>query len=208
MTPIDAEGCERGFMSVERMRILLGLDEVKSAVVRDQRQQITPAINFTCEGLIMKWVVGAEWHSLGNLFPELQLWRRTDNESQTYQKINGTLLTISGKNESGIYEFDDFSPILFRPGDIVGMFLPHAMESRLRIQSEDVSNVLNYYLPVENLAEESHIEEIDLEDTDSLQTKKYLPLVSVYISLVHSATSATTTSQSSPGEVNKTNSGC
>ena len=38
-------------MSVERMRILLGLDTVNNYNFLAQRQQITPDIRFTCECL-------------------------------------------------------------------------------------------------------------------------------------------------------------
>ena len=46
-------------MSVERIRSLLGLEGVGIAVTRHRRQQITPDIKFTCDGMITKWIVGA-----------------------------------------------------------------------------------------------------------------------------------------------------
>ena len=60
--PLDSPGCECGFMSVERMRILLsGLDSVGYGGIRDSRQQITPDMKFTCDGMITKWIIGAWW---------------------------------------------------------------------------------------------------------------------------------------------------
>ena len=187
----DVDGCASGFMSVERMRILLGLDTVKKSVIRAQRQQITPDLNFTCHGLITSWVVGAEWRGDDYRYPELQIWRRVDNDSSVYQKINGTFLRVSNNTTSGIYEYDDFSPIPFRPGDVVGMFLPRDSLSKLRVRSEDISGHFNYYLPVENSDKVSPFEEMDLEDTEDLKSEEYLPLVSVYI------TSSSSTSGSS-----------
>ena len=46
--------CDHGFMGVGRMRILLGLDHIKSALIRDRRQQITPDLHFTCEGFVTR----------------------------------------------------------------------------------------------------------------------------------------------------------
>ena len=39
------------------MNILLGLESVGYAVTTAQRQQI----NFTCDGMITKWIIGAVW---------------------------------------------------------------------------------------------------------------------------------------------------
>ena len=85
----DPPGCGCGFMSVARMRILLGLDTVGSAINPAQRQQITPDIKFTCDGMITKWIVGADWVGRDSFYPELQVWRNIGND--VYQKRNGTL---------------------------------------------------------------------------------------------------------------------
>ena len=53
----DPPVCGCGFMSVERMRILLGWETVGSATNPDQRQQIIPDIKFTCDGMITKWII-------------------------------------------------------------------------------------------------------------------------------------------------------
>ena len=45
-------GHECGFMRVERMRILFGLDTVNAIRILAQSQQITPDIRFTCDGMI------------------------------------------------------------------------------------------------------------------------------------------------------------
>ena len=154
---------------------------IKGAVIRDQRQQITPAINFTCEGFVTRWVVGATWSSSDDRYPEIQLWRKAEGNQSIYHKLHGTFLTVGGENESGIYEYGDFSPIPFRPGDIVGMYLPRMQLSRLRVKAEDVSSHTNYYLGLDDDARVSPVEEMDLENSVDLQSQKYLPLVSAYI---------------------------
>ena len=68
------------------MRILLGLDSVGGVIpTGERRQQITPDMKFTCDGIITKWIIGAKWGDGAALYPELQLWRKIGYD--TYQKI-------------------------------------------------------------------------------------------------------------------------
>ena len=75
----DSPGCECGFMSVERMRILLELDTVNDFNSLAQHQQITPDIRFTCDGMITKWIIGANMAG-SSINPELQVWRNIGND--------------------------------------------------------------------------------------------------------------------------------
>ena len=104
------------------MKILLGLETVEKAVITAQRQQITPAITFTCDGMITKWIVGANLRGEESLYPELQVWRNIGND--VYHKKNGTFINIGTKISNRIYEYNNFSPIPFLAGDILGVFLP------------------------------------------------------------------------------------
>ena len=169
-------------MSVERMRILLGLETVASAINPDQRQQITPDMNFTCDGMITKWIVGADWDSRDSFYPELQVWRNIGND--VYQKINGTFITIPSVSSNRIYEYDNFSPIPFQAGDILGVFLPRDRDARLRLLSETTNNPTNYYLATANPDSESSFDTIDIQSTQSLISQAYHPLVSVEIGKV------------------------
>ena len=150
--------------------------------------------------------MGGEWNSDDFRYPELQIWRRAENGSSVYRKISGTFLRVGSWNTSGIYEYGDFSPIPFHPGDVVGMFLSRKPLSKLRVLSEDSSSHLNYYLSVENSDRVSPFEEIDLKETDDLKSQQYLPLVSVYItssistSPTHSITDSSTSLLSRIGE--------
>ena len=54
-------GHECGFMSVERMRILFGLDTVNAIRILAHSQKITPDIRFTCDGMITKWIIVAKY---------------------------------------------------------------------------------------------------------------------------------------------------
>ena len=159
------------------MHILLGLDIVGDRVTRERRQQITPAINFTCDGLITKWIVGAAWGSNHNSYPELQIWRNMGND--TYHKISGTLMNIANRSQTSIYEYKNSPPIPFLADDIFGIFQPHGSLNRLRVWSEDNRGPTNYY----NLADDSATNKtIDLQSMPSLMSLTYHPLVTVEIS--------------------------
>ena len=175
----DSPGCKRGFMGVEKMRILLGLDQVNSSRSHGLRQQLTPDMNFTCDGVITKWVVAARWKGDDYLNPELQIWRKVRNTS--YQKIHGTILRAGTRSGNGIYEFDNFPSIPFLAGDILGVFQPQYRLSRLRVRSENTNTPLNYYIIVDDSTVVFLFRTIDLENSEQLQSAQYHPLVSVYI---------------------------
>ena len=161
------------------MRLLLRLDSVGSRIPTQSRQQITPDIRFTCDGMITKWIVGADWQHNDNLYPELQIWRSSGND--TYQKINGTFLEFEDSSSNRIYEYDNFSPIPFLAGDILGVFIPRTSLSRLRLLSENTNSPTNYYLTTDDSVSESPHDVIDIQNTPMVMSGTYRPLVSVEI---------------------------
>ena len=172
----DSPGCECGFMSVERMRILLRLDNVYQRSFRTKRQQITPDIRFTCDGMITKWIIGA-YTAGGSFNPELQVWRNIGND--VYQKINGTFIDVTTSRPNRIYEYSNFSPIPFQAGDILGVFIPGHISSNLVLLSEYTTSPTNYYLTTDSTDSESPY---DMMDISSVMSQGYHPLVSVEIS--------------------------
>ena len=173
---LDSPGCASGFMSVGRMRLLL---ETGSAITTDQRQQITPDMRFTCDGMITKWIIGARWGSGDTLYPELQIWRNIGND--TYQKISGTFITPPTENDDCFYEYDDFSPIPVQTGDILGAFIPRTSMSRLSLLSEIMNTPINYILETGSSVTESPYDMIDIQMMPSLMSHGYHPLVTVEI---------------------------
>ena len=165
------------------MRLLLRLDSVEGRIYTERRQQITPDIRFTCDGMITKWIVGADWNSGNNFYPELQIWRNIG--SDTYQKINGTFLEFMDSSSNGIYEYDNFSPIPFRAGDILGVFIPRTSLSRLLLLSENTNSPTNYYLTTSGSGSESPHDMIDIQGTPMVMSGAYHPLVSVEIGEVY-----------------------
>ena len=164
------------------MKILLGLESVGSAVTIAPRQQITPAVNFTCDGMITKWIIGANWRgqfSEESLYPELQVWRNIGNN--VYQKINGTFINFGRRIETRIYEYNNFSPIPFLAGDILGVFLPR-YDRRLKIRSEANRGPLNFYIRTTDMANMSHYDTIDFQQSiPQLYSSVYHPLITVEI---------------------------
>ena len=167
-------------MSVERMRILLGLDSVGYVGTLDKRQQITPDMKFTCDGIITKWIIGAGWSQDDTLYPELQLWRKIGND--TYQKINGTLITIGTQNNDGVYEFDNFAPIPFQAGDLLGMFIPPEWLSKLILRSKNSRDgPTNYFISTTDADIMPTHQTIDFR-SNIKNSAVYHPLVAVDIS--------------------------
>ena len=181
----DVPGCECGFMSEERMRLLLGLDRVGGIADLSRRQQITPDIRFTCDGMITKWIIGADWNISESLYPEVQIWRSSGNDM--YRKINGTLIEVETESENQIYEYDNFPPIPFQAGDILGVFIPPDVGSKLRLRAESGYGPTNYYIPTTHSDTVSPYDSIDLQqDTPQVSSSVYHPLVTVEIIGKHS----------------------
>ena len=162
------------------MRLLLGLDSVRYASGRGSRQQITPDMRFTCHGMITKWIIGADWNSNSNVYPELQVWRSSGNG--IYHKINGTVIYVETESEERVYEYDNFAPIPVQAGDILGVFLPQVTNTRLRLRSENRHGHTNYYIPTDNSDKVSPYDSINLkQDTPQVLSTVYHPLVTVEI---------------------------
>ena len=161
------------------MCILLGLETVRDRIFSPHRQQIAPDIKFTCDGLITKWILGADWNNSEELYPELQVWRNTG--SDVYHKINSTVISFALPSPTHIYEYDNFSPIPVLAGDILGVFIPQTLSSRLRLWSESDNGPTVYYVDTES-ANESPVDAIDLKHMPSLFSTSYLPLVTVEMS--------------------------
>ena len=142
----------------------------------DRRQQISPEMNFTCDGMITKWIIGADFNMSKIYNPELQIWRNIEN--RTYEKINGTMFETGISLFSNIYEFDNFSPIPVKSGDILGIFLPPRPQAKLRLRSQNANSPTHYYLTTES----SNTKLIDVGQSYLISSYTNQPLVSVEFS--------------------------
>ena len=162
------------------MRLLLNVDRPgdRESFI-DNRQQITPDMRFTCDGMITKWIIGASSQSEEDFLPELQVWRNIGNG--VYQKINGTFIEPSASHSNSIYEYDGFSPIPIKSGDILGIFLPRRRSARLLLQSESTNSPTNYYISTDSSTSESPYDVIDIESGSQVRESSYHPMVTVEI---------------------------
>ena len=161
------------------MNIILDLDTIGDITSIERRQQITPDMRFMCDGMITKWIIGADWGNSDDdiLFSELQIWRSSgDNE---YQKINGTVININTRNDDRVYEYP-VSPIPFRSGDILGVFIPRDARSRIRLRAESGRGPVNYFIPTDNSVTISPFTNINIQQ-NTVSSAVYRPLVSVEV---------------------------
>ena len=174
LTLSDPPDCGHGFVSVERMRLLLDIDSFAETEPIESRQQITPDMRFTCDGVITSWIIGADWNRSNSLFPEFQVWRNVWNNM--YQKIHGTVAELPTRTTTSVYVFSDFQPVPVMAGDVLGIFTPN--NSRLIPLSEKTSSPTNYYLPSGD-SEDSSVDIINVQS--NIMVEPYRPLVSAVI---------------------------
>ena len=137
---------------------------------------LIPDINFTCNGTITRWIVGAKWEGDTPAYTELQIWRMSsDNE---YIKIAGTNIIVGSENVSEVYEIDN--QLTFQEGDILGYFQPKKGNSELNLCLEKSDRITTYYDDVGNTLTPPAIGsvfQIDFSDQDTQDTK--YPLIAV-----------------------------
>ena len=162
------------------MRLILNIELHGNLVATESRQQITPDTKFTCDGMITKWIITASAQPEENQHPELQVWRKIGN--YTYQKINGTFIEPAtlNDNSNSIYEYDSFSPIQIKSGDILGIFISASALSRLAQLSENTDSPTNYYLPTGQSSESPH-DTFDIQSIPPIIEAEYWPMVTVEI---------------------------
>ena len=174
-------------MSLERIRLLLNVDRVSSSTTIDRQQQISPEMNFTCNGTITKCIIGADsfFDVNRHLYPELQVWRNIGND--TYVKISGTYIFFPfAALENRVYEYSGFTPIQVQAGDILGVFIPDNGNSRIILLSEGGSSppAQYYHYLSDSTLSSSNIDMIDFENNIPPLTRvtSYHPMVSVEFS--------------------------
>ena len=126
--------CTSGFVDLDRLTLLATRIRTPANV-----QRVFPAINFTCDGTITNWTVLARKYDESDgvtgtlIFPELQVWRNTENDGE-YTRVANTTLTVSvTDNRDDIYVHTPAQPMEFQAGDVFGIFQPNVSSSRIRV---------------------------------------------------------------------------
>ena len=115
---------------------------INGVVSRPRQQRLFPDIQFTCNGLITKWIVGAETRISGSRMPELQIWRNVSGN--TFTKISSSFLIPSETDNSNVHEYTPDPPLMFHDGDILGVYQPPVNESELVLYYQDNTGPVNY----------------------------------------------------------------
>ena len=107
--------------------------------------RLIPDWNFTCNGTITSILLGADIRFSGvSLYPEVQIWRRTDPSSITreYMKVwsEEIRLNAGSFSPSGVLEYRLSNPFDFQAGDIFGVFQSSQSNSIVRIYYNDNDN--------------------------------------------------------------------
>ena len=116
---------------------------INGVLSRPGQQRLFPDIQFTCNGSVTKWIVGAcNRTGRSDEMPEIQIWRK--REGNTYTKVYFDLLSSSNNNSLIVREYIPFNPIEFQEGDILGMYQPQEDRSDLLIYYQDNDGPNNY----------------------------------------------------------------
>ena len=107
--------------------------------------RLIPDWNFTCNGTITSILLGADIRSSGvSLYPEVQIWRRTDPSStiREYMKVwsEEIRLNAGSFSPSGVLEYRLSDPFAYQAGDIFGVFQSSQSNSVVRIYYNDNDN--------------------------------------------------------------------
>ena len=164
-------------MSVERLIILQ-----IPLITNNRQQRIFPQINFTCDGNITKWIMGAIRNNNRDYFPELQIWRDIGNN--TYTKVGNTPPGNATPFLQGVaptvYEYTPDPPLEFQAGDILGVFQPRESLSHLRVYYEENNGPTSYDVTVGLQDTEPLLDKFTLTQP-GVHTSSDLPLVTVEI---------------------------
>ena len=136
--------CTSGFLSLPDLRRRTLDVNINRVIRKGQQLSLFPDINFTCNGSITKWIVGAKLRRSGDDRPELQIWRRDIGGWNSYNKINFSLLTPNETSDSNVHEYYPVTPLEFLEGDILGVYTPNSNNTRLVVYYQENTGPENY----------------------------------------------------------------
>ncbi len=120
--------------------------------VNVSQQRIIPALSFTCNGSVSKWIFAGEIKNDRSGLLQLQIWRKqsTGNgdptaapSSEVYERIDSVDVNITTEGDSGVYSVVTGSSD-FRIGDVLGIFEPGDTQTELYYISDDTHGPINY----------------------------------------------------------------
>ena len=139
---IDPPTCATGFLDKATV------EDISKDAQSVQRsglgfQRIYPDIQFTCNGVITKWTIGA----LDLIFsdaPELQVWRLV---GENYIKVSSSLFRPNETNHRNIHVLYPTPALEFQSGDIFGVHTPIDTISDLSVLFQRFNGPQSFELP-------------------------------------------------------------
>ena len=183
----DPQECANGFVLQKRTQIVQnavnGGLQMSPSLFRDSIQSVSPHINFTCNGNITKWIMGADFRENNrdrDIYPELQVWRRVnDSIPDRYYRVGNTTIAVASVNsDSRVYEYPVDPPLPVEAGDVLGIYQPVGrMKRRLTVYYERDAGPSSFYQTSNSFISQEDFPEHGVE----LQSHSILPLVTVEI---------------------------
>ena len=141
-----AESCANGFIQLDLLRTVaqkLPRGQLSNNSLNNELRLI-PDWNFTCNGTITSFLLGADIRTTTGFvieYPEVQIWRRTD-PSLDYMKVwsEEIRLNAGSFSPSGVLEYRLNNSFNFQAGDFFGIYQPEARRSVVRIYYNSSDN--------------------------------------------------------------------
>lgn len=127
MCYLDPPMCSSGFLEMET--VLNISQDTQPAFRSSGFQRVFPSINFTCNGFITKWIVGAV-DIIGGNFPELQVWRVIGSQ---FIKVGASSLSPNITSNTHIHVMYPSPAVQFQTGDVFGLFSPIDTDSTISV---------------------------------------------------------------------------
>ena len=133
---------DRGFPSRNTVRSQALM--ISKIVKRDSTQRIFPSMNFSCTGLVTKWIIGGEPRMTKDPLPELQLWRKTDGVNYIKTDVSSISKIPNSTPHKDVFEYILNPPLEVHKGDVFGIYKPKENESLLNIYFQENSGPFAY----------------------------------------------------------------
>ena len=144
----------------------------------ESTQSVSPHTSFTCNGNVTKWIMRwIPFISSSMNFPELQVWRPSNEANATFQLVGSTAITADpGATRTiadFVFEFTVNPPLPVQAGDVLGIYQP--AESRIRLYSGAIqSNEVLFQIVSSSLT-------IFPEPTLAVRSMSRVPLISAEV---------------------------
>ena len=123
--------CVQGFLN--EGAVSTAVDVYTSIRTHERQQRIIPGINFTCNGTLTKWIIGAQstvTEATNHL--QLQIWRQRRGSSNRYDRTTFSNITaLNATDDLNVYKYFPNPPLEFQANDILGLYHPQISDTQV-----------------------------------------------------------------------------